>query len=154
MTTLDTKEKYEETLLLYYEEEIMGEAYFYGLVEHFSEQEKLGALAMIERRAADSISPLLEKYNLVPRDESVLREKGIDWVKRHESFDWSELMTYILNRYPGYLEDFKALENLAPEDDRDALRMLTNHEVAAIEFAEKELAGNPDSMSPLRDYLQ
>ena len=31
-------DNYLKTLLSYYEEEIEGEAYFYGLVDHFEEQ--------------------------------------------------------------------------------------------------------------------
>ena len=64
--------RYLKTLLSYYEEEIEGEAYFYGLVDHFEEQDKLTVLARVERRAAESVVPLLEKYKLVPGDDSKL----------------------------------------------------------------------------------
>ena len=150
---MKTTDKYLKTLLSYYEEEIEGEAYFYGLADHFEEQEKLTVLARVERRAAESIAPLLEKYELVPRDESELKTRGEAYVGRHASFDWFEFMTYIVNRYPGYLEDFTALERLAPEEDLHALNNLTAHEIAAIEFAKRELAGVPDSLAPLCDYL-
>ena len=146
-------DKYLKTLLSYYEEEIEGEAYFYGLVEHFEEQEKLTVLARVERRAAESVVPLLEKYELVPRDESELKIRGEGYVGRHASFDWFEFMTYMVNRYPGYLEDFTALERMAPEEDLCALNDLTDHEVAAIAFAKRELVGDPDSLAPLYDYL-
>jgi len=146
-------DNYLKTLLSYYEEEIEGEAYFYGLVEHFEEQEKLTVLARVERRAAESVVPLLEKYELVPRDESELKIRGEGYVGRHASFDWFEFMTYMVNRYPGYLEDFTALERMAPEEDLCALNDLTDHEVAAIEFAKRELAGDPDSLALLYDYL-
>ena len=146
-------DKYLKTLLSYYEEEIEGEAYFYGLVNHFEEQDKLTVLAKVERRTAESVVPLLEKYGLVPRDESELRLQGESYVGRHASFDWFEFMTYMVNRYPGYLEDFTALERMAPEEDLYALSNLTDHEVAAIEFAKRELAGDPDSLAPLYDYL-
>ena len=146
-------DNYLKTLLSYYEEEIEGEAYFYGLVEHFEEQEKLTVLARVERRAAESVVPLLEKYELVPRDESELKIRGEGYVGRHASFDWFEFMTYMVNRYPGYLEDFTALERMAPEEDLCALNVLTDHEVAAIEFAKRELAGDPGSLAPLYDYL-
>ena len=145
--------KYLRTLLSYYEEEIEGEAYFYGLVDHFEEQDKLTVLARVERRAAESVVPLLEKYKLVPRDASELKTRGAGHVQRHASFDWLEFMTYMLNRYPGYLEEFTTLERMAPEEDLYALKKLTNHEVAAIEFAKRELAGDPDSLAPLCDYL-
>ena len=62
-------------------------------------------------------------------------------------------MTYIIKRYPGYLDDFVGLENLAPAEDLPALSILTEHEVAVIDFAEMELAGNPDSLLPLNRYL-
>ena len=146
-------DKYLKTLLSYYEEEIEGEAYFYGLVNHFEEQDKLTVLAKVERRAAESVVPLLEKYGLVPRDESELRSRGESYVGRHASFDWFEFMTYVVNRYPGYLEDFTALERMAPEEDLYALNNLTDHEVAAIEFSKRELVGDPDSLAPLYDYL-
>ena len=146
-------DNYLKTLLSYYEEEIEGEAYFYGLIDHFEEQDKLTVLARVERRAAESVVPLLEKYKLIPRDESELKARGESYVQRHASFDWLEFMTYMVNRYPGYLEDFTALEKMAPEEDLYALNNLTEHEVAAIEFAKRELAGDPDSLAPLRDYL-
>ena len=146
-------DKYLKTLLSYYEEEIEGEAYFYGLVDHFEEQEKLTVLARVERHAATSVVPLLEKYDLVPRDESELKTRGESYVGRHASFDWFEFMTYIVKRYPDYLEDFTALKRMAPEGDLYALNILMDHEVAAIEFAKRELAGNPDSLAPLYDYL-
>ena len=66
-------DNYLKTLLSYYEEEIEGEAYFYGLIDHFEEQDKLTVLARVERRAAESVVPLLEKYKLVPGDESKLK---------------------------------------------------------------------------------
>ena len=97
--------------------------------------------------------PLLEKYGLVSRDESELKTRGERYVGRHASFDWFEFMTYMVNRYPGYLEDFTALEKMAPEEDLDALNNLTDHEVVVIEFAKRELAGDPDSLVPLYDYL-
>ena len=146
-------DKYLKTLLSYYEEEIEGEAYFYGLVDHFEEQEKLTVLARVERHAAASVIPLLEKYDLVPRDESELKTRGESYVGRHASFDWFEFMTYIVKRYPDYLEDFTALKRMAPEGDLYALNILISHEVAAIEFAKRELAGDPDSLAPLYNYL-
>ena len=62
-------------------------------------------------------------------------------------------MTYMLNRYPGYLEEFMTLERMAPEEDLHVLKKLTNHEVAAIEFAKRELAGDQDRLAPQSDYL-
>ena len=151
--------KYLETLLSYYEDEVMGEAYFNGLADYFIQQnkegpEKLILLARVERRAAESVVPLLEKYGLIPRTEQELKVQGEGHVDRHESFSWKDLVSHMVQRYPGYLDDFAALKAMAPEEDWPALDILTDHEVAAIEFAEREQAGDPDSVLPLHEYLQ
>ncbi len=147
---------YRETLLRYYEEEVMGEAYFLGLAGHFSgsdERRKLVLLAEVERRAAEAVRPLLDKYGLVPRDESVLEPLGQADVEPHRRYSWAQLMAYMAARYPAYLDEFAALERLAPEADLATLRLLTDHEVAAIDFANKEVAGDPDSLAPIREFL-
>ncbi|MFT4608144.1 MAG: dimethylamine/trimethylamine dehydrogenase [Urechidicola sp.] len=146
-------EKYLQTLLTYYEEEVSGESYFYCLAEHFSEKEKTILLARIERVAAKAVEPLLKKYNLVSRDEKVLHQEGLSHVDQHQSYSWNQFMTYIVERYPGYLDEFEDLEAMAPKEDLPALKRLTEHEIIVIDFAHKELAGNQDSIDPLMDYL-
>ncbi|MCP4301396.1 MAG: hypothetical protein GY783_12480, partial [Gammaproteobacteria bacterium] len=82
-----------------------------------------------------------------------LLDEGREYVADHQHYSWHEFMTYIVDRYPGYLDDFKALEGMAPPEDLPALERLTEHEVVVIEFAQKELAGEPDSTAPLLSYL-
>ncbi|MGI9404945.1 MAG: hypothetical protein ACR2O4_01125 [Hyphomicrobiaceae bacterium] len=147
---------YLDTLLLYYEEEIMGEAYFYGLSNHFDgpgEKEKLNLLAEVERHAAKAVKPLLEKHGLVSRTEAELQSIGKRDVEQHAGWDWNALITDMSVRYPDYLVEFDSLEKMAPDDDLAPLQFLTEHEVVAIEFANKELAGDADSAEPLRRYL-
>lgn len=150
---LEPSNNYLETLLQYYEEEISGEAYFYALTEHFAEREKIIMLARIERDAAQAVEPLLQKYGLKPRRESVLKNEGLSHVELHKSYSWAEFMAYIVERYPGYLDQFRALEQMAPPEDLAALNDLTGHEIAVIEFARRELARDPDSLAPLHQYL-
>ena len=146
--------RYLDTLLRYYEEEISGEAYFYALAEHFVERDKIFLLAKTERVAAQAIEPLLKKYKLLPRGELELKDLGRSYVELHQSYSWLEFMTYVVERYPGYLDDFTGLERMAPTEDLPALKRLTDHEVAVIDFAEKELRNDPDSLVPLIRYLE
>ncbi len=151
---LDT---YRKTLLDYYEEEIVGEAYFDALAEHFDgegERDKLRLLARVERRAAEVVAPLLRKHNLTARDEAVLKSLGEAGVATHRDYGWREFMAYMVKRFPGYVDDFEALERLAPEADRPALKLLTRHEVVTIDFAGREVAGEAGSTAPLRRYLE
>ncbi len=147
---------YLKTLLQYYEEEASAVAYFHGLAEHIdggAEREKLMLLAEVERRAAEVVRPLLEKYGLVPRDDAVLEALGESHVERHQRYSWTEFVAYMIARYPAYVDDFEGLERLAPEEDLPVLKMLTDHEIVTIDFANREIAGDPDSLAPLRDYL-
>lgn len=148
---------YKETLLQYFEEEIMGEAYFYGLSAHCDEpdkQEKLSLLARVERHAAEAIRPLLDKYQLLPRSDLELAPIGKSWLKRHENFCWDSLMKCISVRYPDYTVQFKALEEMAPEEDLAPLKVLTDHEVVVIEFANMEITNHPASLEPIQRYLK
>lgn len=151
---IDTSNRYLATLLRFFEEEISGEAYFYALADHFAERDKIILLAKTERVAAQAIEPLLEKYGLVPRHESDFKNEGRSYLELHQSYSWQEFMAYIVERYPAYLEEFNALEQMAPVEDLAALNLLTEHEVAVIDFARKELTDDLDSLAPLLQYLE
>jgi hypothetical protein len=143
-------------LLTYFEEEIGGEAYFEGLAEHFDEpgaRAKLLLLAAVERCAAEAVRPLLVKHGLAPRDETVLRDAGKAYVADHKDLTWPQFVSHMATRYPGYLDDFAGLEAMAPPEDLAELKILTEHEVATIDFANKELAGERDSAGVLQRYL-
>ena len=151
------KEKYLNTLLLYYEEEIMGEGYFLSLSKHFTEKhqkEKMVMMAEVERYAAKSVMPLLQKYKLQPRPAKILHTIGEEGVKKIVNLSWIEFIQQINDNYPNYLIEFAALEALAPSEDLPLLKILTNHEIAAIEFAELELAGVNPSIKPLLEYMK
>ena len=136
----------------------MGEAYFNSLAVQYrgaGEREKMQLLAKVERRAADVMKPLLQKYGLEPRDDEALHGLGeADAQATSEKYSWIEFMTYMAERYPGYVDDFVALEQAAPEADVPALKILTEHEVVAIGFAQREISGEADSTQPLCDYLE
>jgi len=134
----------------------MGEAYFYGLTRYFDkshERDKLSLLAQVERAAAEAVRPLLEKYDLTPRPDPELKPIGKAWIEKRQFTDWDELMTDISVRYHVYIDHFEALEEMAPDEDRPALKILTEHEVVTIDFANKELAEEPDSLAPIQRYL-
>ena len=148
---------YLKALLYHYEAEIEGEAYFSAMADCFddaAEREKLALLAAVERRAADTVRPLVDKYGLVPREETKLKAIGVEFTGPHRHFSWRQFVTHIADEYPAYLDNFHALEEMAPEDDLARLQRLTHHEVVLIDFAQREVANDPDSVMPLRRYLE
>jgi len=147
---------YEETLVAYFEGEIEGETYFHGLAEHFGEEgaaEKLHLLGEVERCAADVMRPVLARHGLRPRDTAVLRESGRAYIARDKDRNWAGFIDHVVDFYPTYVVQFEALERMAPPDDQEALKRLTDHEHAAIAFAKREQAGDPASAESLRDYI-
>jgi len=146
--------RYLDTLLLYYEEEIMGDAYFRALADRLegARAEKMRLMADVEVRAAAHVRPLLERHGLVPRPEAQLRQIGVDQAAS-EPTDWEALIAGMRKTFPGYIDDFERLEAMAPLGDRPALERLTEHETAAIDFLELEAQGRPDCIDPLRRYI-
>lgn len=156
MTLNETTQKYLETLLRYYEEEVEGESYFKSLVDHLSEPdqiEKMHLLAKVENFAARSVYPLIKKYDLAPKSSAELRLSGQKQAANEES-DWSVLTEKMQRNYPGYVDDFKNLEAMAPPEDLKKLKILTAHEIAALRFLELEAKGDRNSDAPLKYYLE
>lgn len=146
---------YLDTLLLYYEEEIEGEAYFAELARAFGtpdQIEKLTLLAEVERHAAKGVAPLIAKYRLTPRPAAELIASGTSQA-RQTPVDWAALLAEMRTSYPGYLAAFEALEAMAPPEDRQRLSFLTQHEVAALGFLTLEQARPDRSATPLREYI-
>ncbi|SLN48997.1 hypothetical protein PEL8287_02558 [Roseovarius litorisediminis] len=147
---------YLNTLLLYYEEEIEGEAFFNGLAEwseHPSQREKLHLLAAVEDHAAKVTLPLIRKHGLIPRCEDDLFRSGRK-MARKAAKPWGALLAEFARVFPGYIEDFQRLEAMAPPEDLPRLKLLTEHEVAAVEFLNLEISGEKNSVEPMMNYLR
>ncbi len=147
---------YLDTLLLYYEEEVEGEAYFAELAQAFDapeHQAKLVLLGQVERHAAQALEPLLAKYGLTSDRIGALVQSGIAEARATVP-DWAQVIAGMQETYPGYLESFRALEAMAPEEDRARLHFLSEHEVAALAFLALEQEAPERSGAPLEAYLQ
>lgn len=147
--------RYLDTLTLYYEEEIEGEAYFAGLAERFDDPDhrrKLQLLAEVERHAAAGVAPLIAKYALTPRPTAELVASG-QAEAAAEGLEWPALLGGMRQSYPGYVAAFEALERLGPPEDRARLSFLTEHEVAALRFLALEETDPGASAATLEAYL-
>lgn len=149
-------QKYLDTLLLYYEEEVEGEAYFEtlsDLAEKPDRRDKLHLLAKVEHHAASVTLPLIRKYALTPRSDAMLLQSGRDQARKTEK-PWDDLLADMARTFPGYIDDFLRLEAMAPPEDLPRLKLLTAHETAAIKFLDLEMSGARDSVAPLKSYLE
>ncbi len=149
-------QKYLDTLKLYYEEEVEGEAYFAALAERLTDPEekrKMQMMADVETYAAAAVKPLLNKYGLEPVATKHLHASGRKSAAEARG-DFAHFMAEWRKSFPDYMDDFHGLEAMAPEEDMPPLKVLTNHEIAAIEFLEMEANGDPNSTVPMEHYLK
>ncbi len=152
----DVSEKYLETLLLYYEEEIEGEAYFASIADRLpapAQKQVFMLLAEVETYTATAMRALIEKYGLTPRPTEDLHATGRAQAADAHS-DWDNLIAEMQETFPGYITDFERLEAMAPAEDLPGLKIATAHEVAAVDFLNREAANDPDSTAPLRHFLK
>ncbi|MEM8698392.1 MAG: hypothetical protein AAGF44_04435, partial [Pseudomonadota bacterium] len=146
---------YLPTLLRYWEEEIAGEAFFRELAARAAEtrhKEKMLLLAQVEQRTAEITEPLLRRYGLVPKSHEELRAEGLRDAEPLPR-EWEALIGYMADKFPEYIDDFKRLEAMAPAEDLPILAQMTDHEVVAVEFLERERRGDPTATEPLLRFI-
>lgn len=146
---------FSEGFRMAYEEEIAGETYFARLAEFHSgrARQALALMAEMEIVTARAVAPVLERnaIQIAPLDQ--LRREGIEAADMLAHQSSVELFTTMRDGYDAYLNEFEDTFAQAPEADKPAMQILIDHEVAIIDFARAELAGDPDSLRPLQDYL-
>ena len=145
-----TPEQFKQLLLVSYEDEVGGEAYFDRLADHHCEpakQQKLRRLAALERQTAARLAPLLKRYGLEARPAEALRRGAREEADRDGALGWQGLIRSFRDDFPRYIQDFRDLERAGSHADADALAALTQHEIALIEFARRELENPEDSLA-------
>lgn len=142
-------------LQLSYEEEISGAAYFAELAGFFDgrPQAALMLLARIEAVTAAAIRPLVVQYGIEAQPAAALRAAGRAAAETRRGHSWAMLVAEMARDFPAYVAEFDEIIALAPASERAGLAVLRDHEVAAVDFARLERAGDPGSLSPLQGFL-
>lgn len=137
------------------EEEISGEVYFARLAEFFSGRRKqaLLMLAEIEAVTAEAIRPLAKSHRLQIAAPDKLHATGLAEADGRRGLSWGALIDEMATTFPAYVEEFEAIERLAPAEDGKAIKILVDHEVAAVSFATLEAQADPASLRPLEEFL-
>jgi hypothetical protein len=131
--------QYTSRVLEAYEDEVAGAAYFDGLALAYPQRSAfLERCAALERATASQLSPLLRKYQLTPRAQTSLEERGALDARRVAGSDWKKLMQRSIKLYVGYVTEFKALEAMGATEDQPILAALTAHEIQLIEWMQAE----------------
>ena len=94
--------------------------------------------AALERETATQLSALLQKYQLTPRAQTMLEERGVLDARRDAGSDCKKVMQQSIKLHAGYVAEFKALEAMGPVEDQRMLAALTAHEIQLIESIRAE----------------
>ena len=93
-----------------YEDEVAGAAYFDGLaLTDLQQSAFFERCAALERATASQLSALLRKYQLTPRAQTALEQRGALDARREAGSDWKKLMQQSIKLYVRYVTEFKAL---------------------------------------------
>ncbi len=138
-----------------YEEEVSGESYFATLAEMHPGRAREAFILMVEMEqvTARALEPLLEAAGVQPTPKEALLQEGRDAARALSATSWRELLTEMRDEYSAYVAEFEVVRAGAPEALRHRADLLIAHEIAIIDYARAELAGDPDSLAPLRRYL-
>ena len=131
--------QYSLQILEAYEDEVAGAAYFDALALAYPQQSTFfERCAALERETATQLSALLQKYQLTPRAQTMLEERGALDARGDAGSDCKKLMQQSIKSYAGYVAAFKALEAMGPLEDQRILAALTAHEIQLIEWMRAE----------------
>ena len=147
---------YLKSLLQHYEEEIEGKAYFAGIPDRFlsrGQKEKLMLLSEVETYTVAAMQSLAEKYGLTPRSTRELHANGHAQAADAPG-DWNMLISEMQKTFPQYITDYERLEAMAPTEDLPGLRVVEAHNVAAVDFLNREAGNDPGSSAPLQQFLK
>lgn len=146
---------YLAALRLAFEEEISGEAYFARLSGFHSGRpaHALSLLARVETALISAVRPLILRHRIATADDGILRAAGRQEADTKAGMPWNQLVDEMVAGFPAFVTEFEQIENMAPPEDAALVRLFTLHEVAALDFARMEAAGNADSLAPLEAFL-
>lgn len=151
-----TEDQFARYLVSAYEGEVGGHAYFNRLAacyEDSGQSQKLECLARLEKRTAEWLRPVLTRYGFKACPDEESSALGIEAANTDSTKTWCELITHFRDDYAPYIAEFEALEAAGADADRLALCALTQHEVAIVEFAKRELAAVQPSQQPVESLL-
>ena len=159
---MDTRTyEYREGLKEFYQGEILGEAFYSGLLETTEdtfERLKIAHLLQLETETKAWLRPHLLSAGVSVVEPAALRERGLGFAQAQSS-DWGDKMrsladgieTVFASLYGRYGD---AARSRGRADEAAVCDFMVEHEMAQVEFARLDLAGRPleQVLAPLRRH--
>lgn len=148
-------DSYQEALVVSYEEEIAGAAYFSRLADFHDGRANLALslMADIETITARYLEPLILQCSLVVKSHEQLTLNGRQEAEIQKAVSWHDLVGRMADTYPVFVDEFEGIKLLAPVEDKEIMAVLIAHEVAALAFANAERMGQQYSTDHLHAFI-
>ena len=152
---MTTDSEYRDGILQAWQGEHWGKAFFDQLVERSDDagqRAKWQVLGQLEEATGNALTPLVGD-SAEPDPEGY---RQVDtFVDAYAKLSWTEALGQMMTLLDPAIERFERLLALAPDEDRDTVQILVDHELALKRFAERELAGDPEtSLDPVRAVIE
>jgi hypothetical protein len=152
---MNDREEYRKQIAEAYEGEIYGAAFFAALADRFAADEErhrqLDVMREIEVVTAERMLPIVARLSLPPVDREAVEATARGAAAK--VVDWRPFIEVFHRLAPGFVAKFEATLALAPPQDREIAEFLVDHEVAFVDFTEKEMAGKPNPTAALERLL-
>lgn len=152
--TTDSSE-YRDGILQAWQGEHWGKAFLEQIAERTDDaghRAKWQVLALLEEATGNALTPLVPD-SAEPDPEGYRQVDA--FVAEYAKLSWTEALEQMMTLLDPAIERFERLLAMAPEEDRDTVQILVDHELALKRFAERELAGDPEtSLDPVRAVIE
>lgn len=130
-----------------YQGEVYGERLYAGLAAAMTDAtnaEKWRVLTALEVMTKAHMKAVVVRHGgKIEPDPASLQQADVDVVK-YASLAWQDLMRTFSQELDPVIAEYQALEDAADDQDKPALRILTEHEVVTKEFCDSELSGDAE----------
>lgn len=153
MTTVTSE--YRDGILLAWQGEHWGKAFLERVAERTDDaghRAKWQVLAQLEEATGNALTPLVD--DSAEPDAEGYRQVDT-FVTEYAKLSWAEAMEQMMTLLDPAIERFERLLAIAPEEDLEVVQILLDHELALKRFAERELAGDPEtSLDSVRAVIE
>ena len=147
---------YRDGVVQAWQGELWGKVFFEQLAvatDDADHRAKWQVLAVLEEATGNRIEPLIAGDSDLPSASAYRSVESALAV--YQDLPWHEAMERMMLILDPAIERFRELLAQAPAEEREAMQILVDHEIALKQFAERELAGdNATSLDPVRAVIK
>ena len=149
-------DSFEQGFRASYEDELRGEGFFAALAALDPIPRRVQVwrkMQAIEHVTTQALLCAAQALGVANHDPQALRAEGAAEADEWRALGWHGALLVMRDEFPVYLTEFDGLLAQSPPTYAPLINLLIRHEVAFIDFATAELAGQADSMAVLDTYL-